>query len=464
MRLPDPDDVAPVPEEVIDLLPELLAAPARRFSHSYERDIFITTALPICAGCALNVQLRYGGIPQFLNLYTVTLAPAGAGKGRPARLARQLGEPLNQRLENKYKKELARWKEVRETPGPTPEPPAHVRLFVAGDVSGPALKKALDDAPHLVICETEIATLTEALGGSYGGFRNVLRKGFHNETIAAERKSVSSHYIPDPAPGMALSGTPGAFTELIGGLEDGLFSRIAPYLHVRESPFRSQFGTEVDRDLERTLHRGGNRLNELYSRMRERDEPATIHFPEETRDVVNTALGKLDQRFRETQVPQPLRANLKRAGLATVRLAGLFRILRLLDEKKDLIPDGHPIRPRQPDIEAALLLAGTYLHHAVLVGSSLADEGARATSNEQQRTFLRRLPSGEFSTDTAEEIAEDVGVGPRTGRRWLQNFVEEDVLDDVRHGVYRKRSTEKESALPVLPILRDLLQAPAGGP
>lgn len=463
MRLPNLEDVAPIPEEVVDLLPELLAGPARRFSQSYERDIFITTALPICAGCALNTQLRYGGIPQFLNLYTVTLAPAGAGKGRPARLARQLGEPLNQRLENEYKKKLARWKKVRDAPGPTPEPPAHVRLFVAGDVSGPALKKALDDAPHLVICETEIATLTEALGGSYGGFRNVLRKGFHNETIAVERKSVSSHYIPDPAPGMTLSGTPGTFTELIGGLEDGLFSRIAPYLHVRESPFRSQFGTEVDRDLERILDRGGNRLDELYSRTRERDEPARIHFSEEARNVINTALGELDQRFRETQVPQPLRANLKRAGLVTVRLAGLFRILRLLDKKKDLAPDGQPIRPRQPDIEAALLLAGTYLHHAVLVGSLLADEGAHATSNEQQRAFLRKLPSGEFSTDTAEGVAEDVGVDPRTGRRWLQSLVNKGVLVDVRHGVYRKRSTEKERVLPVLPVLRNLLRAPTGG-
>lgn len=450
-----------ISEDVYRALPDTIGDIAYELNEGHERDTFLTGVLPVLAGGLPNARFRYGGQQLSLNLYTAVVAPAGSGKGK-MKHAQKIGRPLDKDLRRRSRQRLAEWKrekkkEDTEDPGPKPQ---YQRVFLAADASAASMKESLNGCPHAVVFETEFKTLSTALGREWGQFRDVLLKGFQNESVEVDRKSEEPVFIEHPAPSMAVSGTPGTFSEVIGGLEDGLFSRFAFYQFDSAWTWTSQFEDSGSGGIEDAVGRAACCLRELYQAQTNREEPIHVTFGDPVKQLIDNAFRFLMARWEAEGVNRALCSSMKRAAVRASRIAAIMHLLRLHEDHGqlgtiksiDLSPEGVNVERDVDTVEVGmqdavigLRLALTYLLHAVRIagqngsGSTDGSNSSRGELHQRQRAYLDALPEGEFPTEEAKTTAEDLGIPPSTARNWVERkFKENGHLEHVEHGVWRK--------------------------
>jgi len=430
-----------LPEEVYDHLPDTLNRPASYLDEGHERDTFLTGALPVCAGAMPKVRFRYGGQWLSLNHYMAVVAPPGAGKGK-LRVAKELGEELDERIYESSRKDIQRWKDRRdaeeEDAGSRPQQRA---LYLPGDSSAAELKHMLQANPNAVMFETEFKTVGAVLSQDWGQFRDVLLKSFHNESVTVARRGEDLLRIEHPAVSVTLSGTPGTFGEVIDGVEDGLFSRFCFYLFEDEAEWVPQFSDEKDRHLEEYTEKAAERLDSIHRSLSERDEPLYIYFTDEIRDRHTTACRTAMKALKSQDALEGLSPNVKRAGVNALRFAGIFAVLRL-DERGVDLSTPKSVEISEGDLRGGLYLAFAYLSHALRVADWLEVKEGEKGLHEGHRNYLDALPEGAFDTGDANRVAEEQGIGERKAYRWRNKFVEKGLLVDEGYGSWRKPSDE----------------------
>ena len=233
-----------IPNHVYYVLPPTLKEACNVFK-GRERDVFLTSALSIISGGLHNVSGLYSNDKVFANLFSIIIAPPASGKGT-MKYGRQLGDCyhaflFNQSKETKkeYKKEkrvfdlkLKKAKTDQDIEALTePEKPKSKMFFIPGDTSSAMIVKHLEDNDGMgCICETEADALTNALKQEWGGFSNIIRKGFQAEIISQSRKTdLEYSEIKEPKFSLALTGTPNQLDLLMTSVQDGLFSRFLFY-------------------------------------------------------------------------------------------------------------------------------------------------------------------------------------------------------------------------------------------
>ncbi len=452
----DKKDTGRVSEQVYDKLPATLSDVVRHMDSDQERDVVLTGALPVMAGALHNCRFKYGGMWNGLNIYTAVIAPAARGKGK-MRHARKMGDPLNQQLHEESEQRLEQWKDRKESEeqdaGPRPE---WRRFFIAADSSAADMKEALAGSPSGVIFETEFKTLSNVLEQDWGQFRDVLLKGFQNEPVEVGRKSLEKpRMIEHPAPSMAVSGTPGTFSEVIADTEDGLFSRFAFYQFEGEATWFDQFGDVEPSGLDHAIENAGKRARSMYRELAKREEPLYLTFSDKAQSVLNKACKFVTEHWKRRDVRGELHSSLRRAAVRSNRIAGIMRLLRYHEKGRSLhAPKSIEVEIR--DLEIGLRLAFTYLTHALQIAEEFGVKDEREDLNRQQIQFLQTLPDGQFETSKAKDIAEELGIAPRTGRRWVKKWAKETgLIEDVSHGTWEKVNvgTDSESVPGVLPVL-----------
>lgn len=446
-----------LPQRAVELLPELLAGPARRIGDRRKRDVFLTGALPVWAGALANVRFRYGGTGMSPNLYSAVIAPPASGKSA-LRHARAYGKPLSEELRAGG---LATGTDGSGAPGseePGDPGPARRRLFLAADSSAAALKERLAESPHGVICETEFRTLSQALESSWGTFSDVLLKGFQNETIKTDRSSKETVTISHPAPSIALAGTPATFEGVISGTADGLFSRFLLYRFDREFKWSPQFGGS-DAGPQQSLQEAAEEFQVGYHQLRARVEPLRITVPERLQEVHDRTFRSLTEKWQSDDVPRSLQASLTRSGLQAVKIAVVLRGIRLVESGTPPSNiDEVPLSPE--DMEAGLRLALTYLLHGVRVETRFREEASpREGLTERKRRYLEALPEDTFSTKEAKELASRFGASERNAQRWLKAWREAGLLAKPKRGTWAKLSPKLEGiagARSVISVINDI--------
>lgn len=426
-----------ISREVYWRLPDLLGDIARHLDPGPGRDSFLTGALPVVAGALPKVRFKYGGHWVSLNLFTAVIAPTGAGKG-PMRHARKMGKKLNQHLHERSEERRKEWEEKLESndeEAPS-DPPPFIRLFIPADSSAAALKEALEDSPHGVIFETEFKTMGIVLGQDWGQFRDLVLKSFQNEPISSDRKTEDPTLIEHPALSMALSGTPGTFSDVISDTEDGLFSRFAYYSFDAEPEWKDQFGNIGETNLDHAVDRASDVLKEMYNELHVREEPLYIKFEERAISTINEACNFVMDHWRREEVRPDLYASLKRAALRAARIGAIMRLLRHHEQDKSLL-EVKSVEVGFKDTEIGLRLAFTYLVHALQIANRFGTKRERQNLRRDQTRYLEALPGSNFETSEAREIANEVGVNPRTAQRWLKKWSEEtELIDKVDHGTW----------------------------
>lgn len=423
------EGASPLPH-VYNELPEPLREAASTFEERHERDVFLTSALPAFGACMPNVEGYYGHVPEPLSpdTYAAIVAGAAGGKG-PAKWGRRLAKKVNQHIEEKSRKVRERWQarkqeheanEETEEPFNEPKPPKK-SLFLPANTSAASFHSGLKDREErALVVETEIDTLTNALGQEWGKFDDTLRKAFHHEPTSYRRKGEGSVELEYPQLSVVLSGTPRQFAKLMGSSESGLYSRFALYYFEAPPMWISQKPTKEALDKIERFDDYAEQILEMWKDLSSRDQAIRFRLTDEQWQLHEKVLRELlheaalDGRGHMSDV-------YKRAGVQAFRIAMTLTVLRAVE-------NGVPLRmadeleAETTDVRTALDLAATYADHAVRFAEDRLDEVEPVDPQSHRIAVMLRGVEERFTSGDAYEVAasEGITVSERTLREDLK--------------------------------------------
>ncbi|MEX0822678.1 MAG: DUF3987 domain-containing protein [Rhodothermales bacterium] len=446
---PDLDlDGIRIPEALYQCLPKTLAGICDLIRKGVDRDVFLTASLPVLAGTMPNVRTKYGGHWQSLNVNVLVVAPASSGKAR-ARDARRLGDRINQRMIEESEDDLQRWELEREEDAKeVGDRPPERSFYLAGDSSSAAFKERLEVNPDSVVFETEIKSMSIALGQDWGDFTDVILKSFHNEPVSSNRKGVRPIYIPHPAPSLFLSGTPGSLLDLISDTEDGKFSRFCIYTFESDPVWINQFEDEDDESLSDRIEAAAATLNDLHRELYYRNEPLYGRIDAEGREIINGAFARVLRNVSGQKDTTGIESNVKRGAMVAIRIALMIALLRQTESINSLRSPNNPIgggkksfATSTDDVRIGVILALVFLEHGLRI-SALFKSDAERDFTTKKKSFLASLPEGDFETELAVSIAKGMEIPRSTCFRYIKSFVNSDLLEKLDHGLYRSTVIE----------------------
>ncbi len=420
---PPPDTF---PAAVYDALPDYLGRCCAPFT-GHEKAVMLLSSLGVLSGCFPAVGGLYDGQRLGLNLFTLAVGPAAAGKSA-LRCALALAEPYDEQLQAAsraaladYEADKAARQASRKGKGntgaagpPLAVPPPFKMLLLPGNQSAAALYESLNDNDGRgIIGETELDTLSEALKQDWGGFSDVLRKAFHHERLSLKRKGSPPLLLKSPALSLVLSGTPGQVPRLVPDAENGLFSRIWFYLITDESDWRTMGEQSTRPDLAAYF---APLAAETLRMMHTASQPATVKLRPDDWAQFNQA-GAAGLAEARSTAGGAGASTAFRLGPIAFRVIALLTVLRYFENGE--VPAG-TLEADPADVSTALALADVARAHALAVLANLpAPAGASAgrfAAKAGQEARVRELHAQGLSV---REIAERVGIHYSTVSRWL---------------------------------------------
>ena len=429
-----------IPENIYDVLPPSLKEACNTFK-GRERDVFFTSALSVISGGLHNVSGLYANDIAFPNLFSIIIAPPASGKG-VMKYSRQLGDcyhdfKLNQSREDlkEYKKEKRKF-ELKVKKAKTnqaidaliePEEPKRNVFFIPGDTSLAMIVKHLEDNEGMgCICETEADALTNALKQEWGGFSNIIRKGFQAEIISQSRKTdLEYSEIKEPKFSLALTGTPNQLDLLMTSVQDGLFSRFLFYSFNAVPVWRATYTSKINRSNKEIFEEYSagfcdkfkSNITQKFAMTEEQGLKMDCIFTEILEH--NTAL--YDDNISGT---------VKRLGLMCYKIAMTLSAIRSDDEEIICSDD---------DFNSALFLVkDVYLIH----GRNMLN---RITKNSKslnvKQTDLYNWIKTKDILKRSEILKQAtlLGIKDRSLSDILNRFISLNLIEKVSHGVYKKR-------------------------
>lgn len=412
-----------IPEEAINLMPELFREGARAFdSDPRKRDVFLTSAFCIISGCLPDVQGVYHQERVYPHLFSFIIAPAASGKG-VLKNAKRLGDKIHERVKESSKKarelyeiEIAEYKaqlHSRKKSDPNPEKPnepASKLLFIPADCSQAMMMQILQDNDGRgIICETEADAMSGANKQDWGNYSHIMRAAFHHEKISAARKTNRELIeIKNPQLAVALSGTPSQVPKLIASAEDGLFSRFLFYAFKNDLVWLDpspQPGSIVYNDHFEALSNTVIEMNDFLSQCH-----TEVY-------LTSTQWQKLNTAFKDKLMnvvvftSEEAASVVYRLGLILYRFCMIFTALRKF-ENGDC---SSQVYCSDSDFEAAMILSDVYLEHSLLMFNNLPkqNETIQFLSGDAKRCFFKALHH-EFTRKEAIEIGTKFKLSART--------------------------------------------------
>jgi hypothetical protein len=237
---PEPKTAQGFPDAIFNDLPDVLRNACNVLTEKTEKEVFLVGAFAVISGILPNVRGFYDGGYTCPNLFAYIIGQYGTGKGG-LKLAYKIAQPIHAKrrelskdLQRTYKQKCI---EAKENGEDEPENPGNKMLYIPANNSKSGIVENLADNDGAgVLFETEGDTLADAIKTDYGGFSDILRKGFHQEPISFFRR-VGREFreIETPRLSVVLTSTPDQYQKLIPNIQNGLFSR---FLHYRLSPNR----------------------------------------------------------------------------------------------------------------------------------------------------------------------------------------------------------------------------------
>ena len=431
------EDKSPmIPEEVYENLPRTLKESCEVFS-GRERDVYLTSALSIISGGLSNMQGLYDNDIVYPNLYSFIIAPAASGKGS-MKYAQSLGDCYQELLETKYveaktryqkdqevyifkKKTAKKEQDIRNLD--IPEEPKFKTFFIPGNTSSAMIYKHLEfNEGSGCISETETDTLTNALKQEWGGFSDVLRKGFHHETISSSRKSdLEFTKIEKPKFSLSITGTPDQVKSILSSTQNGLASRFMFYSFKTPPKWRRTFTKNISQSKQNQFLKFTEDLCDKFSSQSNRkfnitEQQGAIHF--------DTFKETFDEKYHSYLGDSASLVN--RLGLITYKIAMVLSGIRT---EKPLI------ECEDRDFETAMKLTEVYLVHGLNVFEKINNRENKLPLNEE--LWMKKLPK-EFTTGAAISTAKKLGIKERTAYKKLRDYVENELLKKIQTGLYRK--------------------------
>ena len=429
-----------ISDEIYDNLPPTLKEACNVFN-GRERDVFFTSALSIISGGLHNISGLYANNKVFPNLFSIIIAPPASGKG-VMKYSKQLGDCYHDFLLNQSREDFKEYKrekrlfDLKVKKAKTdqaidaliePEEPKAKMFFIPGDTSSSMIIKHLEDNEGMgCICETEADALTNALKQEWGGFSNIIRKGFQSEVISQSRKTnLEYSEIKQPKFSLALTGTPNQLDLLMTSVQDGLFSRCLFYSFNVEPKWKTTYTSgliksneEIFEDYSADLcDKFKSNTNQKFSMTKEQGVKLDNTFEELLRH--NTAL-----------YDENITGIVYRLGLMCFKIAMTLSAMRF---------NNTLIICSDDDFNTSLyLVKEVYLIHGINMLNKVSKTSNKLNTT-QTALYNWIKTKGTFKRSEISEQASLSGIKDRTLSDLLKRFIELKLIEKVNHGVYTKR-------------------------
>jgi hypothetical protein len=426
-----------IPEEIYNVLPQTLKDSCNVFN-GRERDVYLTAALSVISGGLHNVCGLYANEEVFPNLFSFIVAPPASGKGS-MKYAKQLGDCYHDNLLNISKEEFKIYNKekrhfdikIKKAKSEQeieqliePEKPKSKIFFIPGNTSSAMLINHLHDNDGLgCICETEADTVTNTLNKEWGGFSDILRKGFQGECISKSRVTdLEFREIKEPKFSFVITGTPNQMDSLITSIQDGLFSRFLFYSYSSELKWKETFTQKITKSKKEIF---ADFSSDLCDKFRN-NEKQLFRMTEKQ--------GKeLDKRFsislnhNVANYSSHVSGVTFRLGLMSFKIAMVLTALRS-SEKEIFCSD--------EDFETAMsLVENVYMPHnlSLLNKYDKLDKSLNVT----EQSLLDWMPNDQtFKRSEILEVAVSLNISDRNLSNILKKFVDHKLIKKFKNGIY----------------------------
>ena len=429
-----------IPDQIYDVLPPKLKEACNVFK-GRERDVFFTSALCVISGGLYNVSGLYANDKVFPNLFSIIIAPPASGKG-VMKYSRQLGDCFHNFLRNQSEEELKEYKkekrvfDLKVKKAKTdqviealiePDRPKYKVFLIAGDISSAMIVKQLEDNDGIgCICETEADALTNALKQEWGGFSNIIRKGFQAEIISQSRKTNLEYTeIKEPKFSLALTGTPNQLDLLMTSVQDGLFSRVLFYSFNAAPIWKTTYTSGISRSNKDIFV---DYSAALCDKFKSNTAQKFAMTEKQGLKLDNTFIELL--RHNTALYGEDASGTIKRLGLMCYKIAMTLSAIR---------SDATEIICSEEDFNTALyLVKEVYLIHGINMLNRVSKTSNKL--NTTQTALYNWIKTKDtFKRSEISEQASLSGIKDRTLSDILKRFIELELIKKVSHGVYTKR-------------------------
>ena len=434
-------------QQVKDALPEFLQKIVSVSNSEYDADILLLGSLTVLSACMPHICGVYDKRIVYPNLFLFVAARASSGKGRLT-LCRYLVEPIHERLREineaevmEYKQKLAEYNAAgkKKAQMEKPEEPPLRMLFIPANSSATAVYQVLsDNGGEGLMFETEGDTLANTFGSDYGNYSDGFRKAFHHETISYIRRKDREYVnIKHPKLSTLLTGTPRQILNLITDAENGLFSRFAFYYLNTRLIWNNVFDNSMDTTLDEYFQKLGADYQDLFKILQGLDHDLKFRFTIEQEEDFNATFDAFQADYVEENGEEFV-ASVRRLGVIMFRIAMCLSVLRLIED--GAFEDD--ITCLDIDYQTAKTIASVLIQHNAKVFGTLPSSpqpiaNTKGGRNRLKEQFFENLPA-EFDRKAYSQLAEQLGLNPKSIDRTVRRWCDEGRLENIAHGKYRK--------------------------
>lgn len=429
-----------LPDEIFDDLSHFIKKLTNLFPDKRERDVFFLGLLTLTSTCFPMVQGVYDSKRVRANLFTFISAPAASGKGSLS-WVHKMGDVIHETFMSEYKQELAEYESLDEEERREQKRPESKRLFIAADNTSASIISNLGSNQSFgIIYDNEADTLTKANKSEHGNFSNLLRKGFHHETIHYERKTNNQHiFIKEPAFSILISGTPGQIDKMVDDLENGLTSRFIFYNYVSPVKWKDVFAK--GQDLYGIFKSSAVELSQLtnsflFDFIKNPEKEIIFELSDDQKKKLNEWFEE-KLKFLDGLYGNDIRASIVRLGLIQFRIAMVLSAIRRAEHIFGKSIEQSKIICTDSDFNASVAIVQTLLHHAVNIYSKLKKKGILKRDKGLKDRYYESLPQ-KFNRQKAIDNATIMGIKEKTAENYLSLFVKDGKITKPQHNHYEK--------------------------
>lgn len=434
-------------ESIYNDIPKLLQDITSHFIDR-EKDVVLMSSLSVLSVLFDTSFMRWKTDKDRPNLMLYIGGSASSGKSK-MKFSRMLlttflkNESDNNRL-------LKIQSEQQQSDKKNFEKPILKNILIPANSSSAAFEQKLsnNEGKGLIYTE-ESSEIGMNKKSDWGNYDNMLRKGFHNETISSNRKDCDIVYIENSYISTCLSGT---FDQLMSMFEDkdqnGLFSRFIFYVFGSESKWAKDNGLRFDynkeNDLEKIFTNYSDTVFNIYSYYK--DKEIEIDLTKEQCNYFDTEFEKLDNLYF-TIYGEKIKPSVNRMGVICRKIMMILSLIRnyeivnVKDTLFDMIND-EKIMVNDIDLKNSIMICKILLEHTSLVFNSFFYNSTGVNEvimKSDKKSELFELMDNEFSFVQMKEKGEkDFDLKPKSIQRFLKNLVNKNVITHLYKGHYIK--------------------------
>jgi len=376
-----------------------------------EKDMLLLSLLTAAGSCMPNLYCKYGIAAKryYPNLQLFIVGSAACGKGI-ANLALELVKPIHEKMP----------------------------LIIPGDATYPAFYQTLaKQHGRGYIHESEGSVITDIWRSSTANYNTALRKAAEHEMISRARCKEYS-VIENPQLSMVLTGTFSQYHALVPSIENGYFSRLLTLIVDDVQPFSERYVQPAESSQE-VITTAAEQLYHLYEKLlfsKPREFCLTPDQRERLGLHLKTAYPTLIRMLGED-----FHSVILRMAVHIERIAMILSALRKANELSAISIQHSDFLCSNEDYQIAELIGNKLILHMAqayqMIKGTEKIEQPKIKPLDQKQILLSLLPE-EFDVQVLVSEAKANGLSHRTATRWNEGWVEQGIVQKIRHGVYRK--------------------------